>query len=155
MKKTIELGVKHARLSNTEPFLTPVNDSLELEFVSAYYVLNDLVVCLKNGTKQGKYRVKGTSFVVPVGYFSAGSLEIGVNLMSQGEIVKHWDCTPITVKEFEGGFCATDALTALSHRVADLEKTAKKLDEIIVQLNKLATKHNELAEIVAAIKENY
>lgn len=156
MKKNIELGVsKQARLSDGEPFLIAVNEDLELEFSSSCYVLTDLVICLKNGNRQGQHRIRDGHLIVPMKYLLAGNLEIGINLMAQGEIAKHWDCVPVVIKELDGGYCATDAITALSEKVSEMETFKQKYDVLMGKYNALAAAHNALAETVSAMKENY
>jgi len=148
-----------ARLSEGEPFLVGVNDTLELEFSSTYYLLLDLVISLKNGNKQGKYRVKDRKFTVPEDFLFAGKLEIGIDLITRGDVAKRWNVVPVILKETESGVRAVDEITVLQSESAQLKKQladiAAKYNILAENFNALAKSHNELAETVSAIKENY
>lgn len=156
MKKVIELNtLRVARLADSEPFLMPVNDVLELEIVSSVYDLSNAVIGLKNGVKSAQYRLKGHTFTVPEEYLFAGKLQVCIDLIVHGEVAKHWDCVPIVIKETEAGFCAFGEIIELQNRITELEKLNGKLKEVTEKLNEVITKQNELTETVSAIKENY
>lgn len=160
MKQEITLtSCTTARLSEGEPFLVGVNDTLELEFSSTYYLLLDLVISLKNGNKQGKYRVKDRKFTVPEDFLFAGKLEIGIDLITRGDVAKRWNVVPVILKETESGVRAVDEITVLQSESAQLKKQladiAAKYNILAENFNALAKAHNELAETVSAIKENY
>lgn len=160
MKQEINLtSSTTARLSEGEPFLVGVNDTLELEFSSTYYLLLDLVISLKNGNKQGKCRVKDRKFTVPEEFLFAGKLEIGIDLIMRGDVAKRWNVVPVILKETESGVRAVDEITVLQSESAQLKKQladiAAKYNVLAENFNALAKAHNELAETVSAIKENY
>lgn len=148
-----------ARLSEGEPFLVGVNDTLELEFISTYYLLLDLVISLKNGNKQGKYRVKDRKFTVPEEFLFAGKLEIGIDLITRGDVAKRWTVVPVILKEAESGVKSIDEITVLQDKVRflkdQLNGITAKYNTLAENFNALAKAHNELAETVSAIKENY
>lgn len=160
MKKIINLNSsKIARLADCEPFIICTNDLLELEFVSTYYLLNDLVVCLKNGEKSEYLRITGRVLKVPQHLLFAGKLEVIIALVVRGETVKQWDCVPIVLKETETEVNAFEELSELEKKHEELKKQFDDLKlkyEILVEkFNGLADKHNELADTVSSIKENY
>lgn len=148
-----------ARLSEGEPFLVGVNDTLELEFSSTYYLLLDLVISLKNGNKQGKYRVKDRKFTVPEEFLFAGKLEIGIDLITRGDVAKRWNVVPVILKDAESGVKSIDEITVLQNESAETKKQladiTAKYNTLAENFNALAKAHNELAETVSAIKENY
>lgn len=160
MKKTINLSTANiARLSDGEPFLVAVNDTLELEFVSTYYLLLDLVISLRNGSKQGKFRVRERKFAVPEEFLFAGELEIGIDLITRGDVAKRWNVIPVILKEAEESIKSFDEITVLKDEAKWLKKqlaeVTEKYNVLAENFNALATAHNELAETVSAIKENY
>ena len=160
MKQEINLtSSTTARLSEGEPFLVGVNDTLELEFSSTYYLLLDLVISLKNGNKQGKYRVKDRKFTVPEEFLFAGKLEIGIDLITRGDVAKRWNVVPVILKEAEESIKGIDEITVLQNESAEIKKQladiTAKYNVLAENFNALAKAHNELAETVSAIKENY
>lgn len=156
MKKVIELNtLRVARLADSEPFLMPVNDILQLEFVSETYDLSNVIIGLKNGNTRAQYRLQGHLLTVPEELLFAGQLQVGIDLVVRGELAKHWDLVPIVIKETEVGFEAFDEITELQNRLTDLEKIKDKFNILVDKFNELITKQNELAETVSAIKENY
>lgn len=160
MKQEINLtSSTTARLSEGEPFLVGVNDTLELEFSSTHYLLLDLVISIKNGNKQGKYRVYDHKLTVPEEFLFAGKLEIGIDLIMRGDVAKRWNVVPVILKETESGVRAVDEITVLQSESAQLKKQladiAAKYNILAENFNALAKAHNELAETVSAIKENY
>lgn len=160
MKKTINLSSANiARLSDGEPFLVAVNDTLELEFVSTYYLLLDLVISLRNGSKQGKFRVRERKLTVPEEFLFAGELEIGIDLITRGDVAKRWNVIPVILKEAEESIKSFDEITVLKDEAKGLKKqlaeVTEKYNVLAENFNALATAHNELAETVSAIKENY
>lgn len=160
MKQEINLtSCTTARLSEGEPFLVGVNDGLELEFTSTYYLLLDLVISFKNGNKQGKYRVYDRKFTVPEEFLFAGKLEIGIDLITRGDVAKRWTVVPVILKEAEESIKGIDEITILQDEVKflkdQLNGITAKYNVLAENFNALAKAHNELAETVSAIKENY
>lgn len=159
MKKIVNLMGNVARLEDLEPFIIGVNDFLDLEFKSVYYLPTDLVICLKNGKLQENFRVKDAKLNVPGNFLFSGKLEITVSLLVNGDVAKKWACVPIIIKETDTEITAFDELTALQKDYVSLKNYAeelnKKCEMLIKKFDYLATKHNELSETVSAIKENY
>lgn len=160
MKKIINLNSsKIARLADCEPFIICTNDLLELEFVSTYYLLNDLVVCLKNGEKSEYLRITDRVVKVPQHLLLAGKLEVTIALVVRGETVKQWDCVPIVLKETETEFNAFEELNILQKRFDEQQKQLEdlklKYSVLAEKFNGIAEAHNELADTVSSIKENY
>ena len=110
MKKIVNLMGNVARLEDLEPFIIGVNDFLDLEFKSAYYLPTDLVICLKNGKLQENFRVKDAKLNVPGNFLFSGKLEMTVSLLVNGDVAKKWTCVPIIIKETDTEITAFDEL---------------------------------------------
>ena len=159
MKKIVNLMGNVARLEDLEPFIIGVNDFLDLEFKSAYYLPTDLVICLKNGKLQENFRVKDARLNVPGNFLFSGKLEMTVRLLVNGDFAKNGACVPIIIKETDTEITTFDELAALQKDYVSLknyaEEVNKKCEMLIEKFDYLAIKHNELSETVSAIKENY
>ena len=160
MKKIINLNSeKIARLADNEPFIICKNEELELEFVSTYYLLNDLAVRLKNGAESEYLRIYDRILKVPGHLLRAGKLEATIALVVGGETVKKWDCVPIVLKETETEFNSFEELYTLQKQFNDQQKQLEdlklKYSVLAEKFNGIAEAHNELAETVSSMKENY
>lgn len=128
MKKIIEL-TKYARLTDGEPCLIP--DTLELDFNSCGYSLSRAKITLRNGEVKEQYNLT-RPFEIPPQFLIAGELYITIDSYSKnGELVKHWDCLPIIIKETESGMQCFDFLYALE----------KKIDNVLERLEKIEKAH--------------
>lgn len=152
MKKQFNLTtLPIARLSNGEPFLVAKNEELCLEFESGNYLTDNLIINLKNGKLSEKYKVS-KNFQVPKEFLQGGELFVGVNLLVKGDVVKHWDCEPITIIETNAGHLLEGTFNEFRKELQELTQKYVNLTE---RYNELAIKHNELSQTVAEIKENY
>lgn len=153
MIKEYELTIlNNLRALNQEPFLLVENDYLQLKFSSECYNIKGLVVILRNGKKQGKFRLENEVFEIPKEFLFGGELQIQLNYLVNGETVKSWDCYPILIKEVENGYEMDETLNILEKKVEDL---TRKYENLLTNFNLLAQAHNELTDTVSAIKENY
>lgn len=144
-----------ARLSDKEPFLMP--DFLELEFKSIGYDLTNAFIVLKNGEKQGKFRLEKV-FRIPDEFLFAGVLNMSIYAYINGELLKQWNVLPIKFIETENKVECFEFLSELEKQLNELKTTYTKKEEhdlIVKKLNEVIIKQNEIAETVSEIKETY
>ena len=93
--------------------------------IDTFYDLSEATITLQNGKL--KKTVKLTApFRVPDEFVFSGRLYIAVDLYSDGEKIKHWDCLPLKIVESnDGEVKAFDEFTNLEKRVEELEKKNK------------------------------
>ena len=145
------------RLGNTEPFIVPEN--LILEFESAYR-LDKLSIVAKQNDKTLKFVSYDKKVDLSEFTKQAGVIEICVSLICNGKVAKVWELEPLIVLEIDGEFQIMEyynnleesqikpLATALDAIKSDLSMVKEKTNEFIL-------KHNELAQTVRDIKENY
>lgn len=146
MEKTIELNDNVARLLDREPFLLP--DKLVFNFKHIGYDLSNAFITLKNGEKCIKQRFVAP-FVVPSEVLFAGNLYLKLEMYLGETKAKEWNCLPLKIVETDNGLEVNDFLELLEKKMQD------NVNCLTEKINEFITKHNELAETVSAIKENY
>ena len=130
MIKIIELS-KYARVVDHSPFLLP--DTLEFDFESCGYDMSNAFITLKNGNIQETYKLT-RPFEVPSKFLFAGELYISIDAYIKGNLIKHWDCLPLLIKETEVGMQCFDFLFEIEKKMLANEKrieTLEKAHEII------------------------
>ena len=144
---------KRVRLSLNEPFFVPEN--LVFEFESEYR-LEKLLVEVKSNSLSKKYIVTDKRLDLSEFTINPGVIEICIALVINGKIVKRWEIDPIVVEEANHEFVLKDYIESL---ILPLQAEISELKEenklLLTSYNELGLKHNELALIVKAIKENY
>ena len=74
-------------------------------------------------------------------------------------MAKRWNVVPVILKEAEESIKGIDEITVLQNESAETKKQladiTAKYNVLTENFNALAKAHNELAETVSAIKENY
>jgi len=125
-----------ARLSEKEPFLLGVNDNLSFEFVTDKYDLRNLIVTFKNGEVSESVRIEKKTDL-PTKLLFAGKLEIGIELIVNGETCKKWETVPILLKDYE-----KDKLQ-LGDYLSEIEN---KINALILDTNLQKDKIAELQE---------
>ena len=127
MEKKIELNKNGVgRLVEYEPFLMP--DKLELNFIAKDYDLSNAFVYLRNGQKNGKFKLT-SPFRVDNDYLSAGYLNARVELYLGEDLAKRWDILPIKIIETPTGYEVKDYLGELEKNLADLTEKVAKLEK--------------------------
>ena len=118
----MKIELNFAPLLRLENIVLP--DDTIAEFSSDTYTIDDLIVCAKNGKIERKWRVKdGFCDLSPVMF--AGTMELSVHLVRNGETLKTWRAVPVTIREQGGEYLACDELNDLKSRVAELEEKTK------------------------------
>ena len=127
MEKTIELNKNGVgRLVDHEPFLMP--DELTLNFIAKDYDLSNAFVYLKNGNKNGKFKLV-SPFKIDGEYLTAGHLNIRVDLYLGENLAKRWDMLPIKILEVPSGFEVKDYLGELEKKIEDLTGRVSRLEK--------------------------
>lgn len=127
MEKTIELNKNGVgRLVDHEPFLIP--DELTLNFIAKDYDLSNAFVYLKNGNKNGKFKL-ASPFKIDGEYLTAGYLNIRVDLYLGENLAKRWDILPIKILEVPSGFEVKDYLGELEKKIEDLTGRVSRLEK--------------------------
>ena len=156
MNRIIKLSKSDVvRIENTEPFLLP--GTLTLKFNAIGYDMQNAFISIQNGTIKGHYRYK-KEFVIDEKFLFSGKLNITVHLYMDEKVVKEWHVLPLKIVETEFGIQCFDFLTELEKKIESLETNTvdkESFNLVTTKLNELSEKHNELAETVIAIKENY
>ena len=75
-----------------------------LAFESNEYALNELCVTITDGAIAKRYTLKDTMFDISEYCKNAGAIEIRVDLIEKGAIVKTWLLEPFVVRENGGGY---------------------------------------------------
>lgn len=119
----------------------PVGSVVILEISAPVYAINDLIVDVRNGMKTAQYRVTQRKLDLAPFLF-AGSIEITIRQIENGEEVKVWHVVPIVVKEVQKNFMIFDKLdflekeirNALAAEKSERLQTDQKLLETITEL---------------------
>ena len=144
-----------ARLEDKEPFLMP--DFLELEFKSIGYDLTNAFIVLKNGEKQGKFRLEKV-FRIPDEFLFAGVLNMSIYAYINGELLKQWNVLPIKFIETENDVQGFDYFGEIERQISEIKNDYIGKEEhkrVIEKINEVVDNQNKLIETVSEIKENY
>ena len=145
------------RLGNTEPFIVPEN--LILEFESAYR-LDKLLVVAKQNDKTVKIVTYDKKVDLSELTKQAGTIEVSISLICNGKVAKVWELEPLIVLEIDGNFQVMEYYKNLEEtQIKPLATALASLQDNFTTVrdktNEFIVKHNELAETVSAMKENY
>ena len=130
MKKTILLTAKSVvRLGEKESLIALPEEKIIFQFNSLLYRDMDLKVTVKNNNRTATISLKqGEEFDLRKHLLlTAGLLEIEIQSIIKGEVVKAWEIAPITVKEIETHFEFKDLIKSLEERIKALEDQHKPI----------------------------
>ena len=100
-----------------------------LSFESSIYELGMLGVSITNGVKKGTLVLEGDNKVDITEYLDrAGKVDITVELIAKGVVVKKWQLDSIVVREVEQDL-------EIVPMVVDFEKRLARMEDIIIEFN--------------------
>ena len=121
MTRQIKLDVTNrARVLENDPILLP--DTLTVEFVSEFYRTSELLVTADNGVLSKKIKLHNGEPLDLSDLVREGVLEMTVELIVKGTVVKRWTVDPILFKNTEQGFELYDYIARLEDRITALEQ---------------------------------
>lgn len=121
MTRQIKLDVTNrARVLENDPILLP--DTLTVEFVSEFYRTSELLITARNGLLKKKIKVHNREPLDLSELVREGVLEMFIQLIVKGTVVKSWTVDPIFFKSTEQGFELYDYIALLEDRIAVLEQ---------------------------------
>lgn len=100
-------------------------ESLDLKIVSDFYDTREIVLDVRNGSVSERRKVKGGESIDLSTFLFAGKIEMTVNMIAKGHVVKKWNVVPLILKEAEGEIHVFDQINELANRVAALEEKTK------------------------------
>lgn len=114
------------RLLEKESFLLP--DEISLEFLSEGYDLSNAFISLRNGKKEGVFRLS-SPFKIPSEFLFAGYLNCRVTLYNGSNVAKKWDILPIEIIEVPTGTEMRDYLGELEEKLVILQQKVEYLEK--------------------------
>lgn len=99
------------------------NESLTLQTESVYNS-TEAFISLQNGEIKGSYKLT-KDFIVPKEFLFAGQLNGSIKQYINGNEVKRWFLSPLTIKELDNKIEMFELLADLEKRVAELEEKNK------------------------------
>lgn len=166
MERVIELTKASGYFWDKNPIVFGKDDKIILKFKSVYD-LSDSIITLGN---EGE-RVQCTlsqPFEIPEKVLFSGWLSVRIDMYLNGDKAKSWNLLPIKLIEADGEVHGEEEIKAFNERLDGVEaitaETAENklnkddfaafVEKYEKAYNDLAEKHNKLAEIVGALKEN-
>lgn len=102
-----------------------------LAFESSEYALNELCATITDGAIAKRYALKGARFDISEYCKKAGAIEITVDLIERGTVVKTWNLEPFVVRENGGGYELIPEIALLRREVRTMKKIIKELNSKI------------------------
>lgn len=106
-------------------------DETILAFGSSEYDLDELHVTVTDGASAKRYTVRNARFDISEYCKKAGVLEIGVDLVRGGMIVKKWVLEPFVVRENGGVYELIPEIALLRKEIRTMKKIIKELNSKI------------------------
>lgn len=124
----IELGYNpYIRLKLGEDVVLSTNETIQLQITSSVYANLALKVFCKVNGETYVFDCKKDEVIDISDKLKAGTLEITIDFILKGELVKHWEIVPIVIKEDIPNFYLKDLLTSLEERIQALEDKHKSI----------------------------
>lgn len=166
MERVIELTKTNGYFWDKNPIVFGKDDKVILKFKSVYDI-SESVITLGNGAERVQ-KTLSQPFEIPEEVLFSGWLSVRIDMYLNGDNVKSWNLLPIKIIEADGEVHGEEEVKSFNERLDGVE--AIVADTEVNKLNKsdfaafvekyekaykdLAEKHNKLAEIVGALKEN-
>lgn len=123
MIKKLKLDKSQTIRLGNEPFLVGLNETLTFQIESVYN-LNEAYISLQNGEIKGSYKLT-KDFIIPKEFLIAGQLNGYISQRINGNEVKRWFLSPLTIKEVDDKIEMFELLADLEKRVTALEENNK------------------------------
>lgn len=166
MERVIELTKTNGYFLDKNPIVFGKDDKVILKFKSVYDI-SESVITLGNGTERVQ-KTLSQPFEIPEEVLFSGWLSVRIDMYLNGDKAKSWNLLPIKLIEADGEVHGEEEVKSFNERLDGVE--AIVADTEVNKLNKsdfaafvekyekvykdFAEKHNKLAEIVGALKEN-
>ena len=166
MERVIELTKTGGCFWDKNPIVFGKDDKVILNFKSIYD-LSDSIITLGNGAERVQ-KTLSQPFEIPEEVLFSGWISVKIDMYLNGDKAKSWNLLPIKIIEEDGEVHGEEEVKAFNERLDGVEAITAEMAEH--KLNKsdftafleryekaykdLAEKHNKLAEIVGALKDN-
>lgn len=127
----INLTANSAAFLGIKKILLP--ESVSLDFSSAVYPLDSLIVSVKKDDKICHYKPKGKAIDITDFCNNAGKVEIEASLTVNCEVVKTWRVEPLILCEIENNFAAIPEIEVLDHEITLLKSA---INDLVIVLKK-------------------
>lgn len=166
MERVIELTKTNGYFWDKNPIVFGKNDKVILKFKSIYDI-SESVITLGNGAERVQ-KTLSQPFEIPEEVLFSGWLSVRIDMYLNGDKVKSWNLLPIKIIEADGEVHGEEEVKSFNKQldgveaiVADMESNKLNRSDFSAFVEKyekaykdIAEKHNKLAEIVGALKEN-
>lgn len=123
-----------ARLESNEVYLMPLY-ALELEFCSNAYSLDTLIISVRNGDKNGQFKLKKPFKIDLIDFVKAGVIEIQADMVIQGKVVKTWYIPSLYIKEVIPTFEVTPEIAELRLEIDNNKRAINELVNLLKENN--------------------
>lgn len=106
-------------------------DATILAFESSEYALGELHATITNGVFAKRHVVRDKRFDISEYCKKAGVLEIKIDLVAQGTVLKSWCLEPFVVRENGGSYELIPEISLLRNEVRTMKKIIKELNSKI------------------------
>ena len=141
MNKTVKLYNTVGRLSDREPFVLQDGENFTLD-LDCDVVINDCIAVFKKDGKEAKMhyqRADLKQITIPQDFVSIGTVEVEIDILSHGIVVRCHYVEPITFVATDEGFKGHLEYERLLEEVADLKETVRVQAELIGALSQRLT----------------
>lgn len=162
MERVIKLTKTKGEFKDKNAIVFGKDDKVFLSFESDYD-LHTSVITLKNGEQKIVKSIAGQT-AIPDEILFSGWLSVRIDMFLEGVIAKTWQIFPVRLIEAAGEVQGAEEAIALNERIGKTEEAIERtnaekvskadFEALKAQFAELAEKHNKLAEIVGALKEN-
>lgn len=106
-------------------------DETYLAFESSEYALDELHATITDGAFAKRHIVKGAKLDISEYCKKAGVIEIRVDLVARGAVLKTWLLEPFVVRENGGGYELIPEIALLRREIRTMKKIIKELNSKI------------------------